>query len=373
MRKPYLALGMLVLALLSGFYQAPPNHVIAEEPPEHFLYLPLIFRPLPATDLALTVTSAPNPYVAGALLYYTVTLSNAGPATTPAVTLTHTLPSVLLMPVFTPGAGIFNPVTGAWTGLDLAAGGQVTLSIAATVPADFTGILRSAFGVTPAGAYDPHVANNQAEDVNPTFEPITNALLNPGFEGPHWWETHYGFQGDMPVPEHWIAWWSLDAAQDFGRPEVVRVIDWTENPVYIGPPARVRNGNRAVTLYRWGKYQGGFYQRVANLPVGARATFSVYAHAWTCNEDPPPALSCGDPFSLWFKVGIDPTGGLNPWSPQIVWSEDAWHRDVYGLVGPVEVTVGEGGAITVFIFGQAKWPLKHNDAYWDDAALVVTP
>lgn len=371
MRK--IALLLLALGLL-GFSQGPLTPAIAEEPIlDQSLYLPLVFKPLPIADLAIDVISAPRPYIAGEAITYTVTVSNAGPGISPAVTLTPTLPAALVTPVFTPGAGAFDPATGAWTGLNLAAGSQVALTITATVEAAFTGVLRVAFAVAPAGAYDPNSANNEAEDVNSTFDPITNALLNSGFEGPHWWETHYGYQGDMPVPEHWIAWWNLDPTQDFGRPEFVRVIDWTENPLYIGPPARVRGGNRAVTMYRWGKYQGGFYQRVANLPPGATAAFSVYAHAWTCNDDPPPALSCGDPYSFWFKVGIDPTGGLDPWSPTIVWSEAAWHRDEYGQVGPVAATVGEGGAITVFIFGQAKWGLKHNDAYWDDAALLVTP
>ncbi len=371
MRK--IVLPLLVLGLL-GLSQGALHPARAEEPVlDNFLYLPLVFKPLPAADLAVHVASAPRPFVAGETLRYTVTVSNAGPGVSPGVTLTYTLSEALGAPVFTPGAGVFDPATGAWTGLDLAVGSQVTLTIAAPVEAAFTGTLRLAVAVASAGAYDPNLVNNQAEDVNPTFDPITDALLNPGFEGPHWGETHYGYQGDMPVPEHWIAWWNLDPAQDFNRPELVRVIDWTENPLYIGPPARVRSGNRAVTMYRWGKYQGGFYQRVANLPPGAMAAFSVYAHAWTCNDDPPPALSCGDPFSLWFKVGIDPTGGLDPWSPNIVWSEDAWHRDEYGGVGPVEATVSEGGAITVFIFGEAKWGLKHNDAYWDDAVLVVTP
>ena len=371
MRK--IVLSLLVLGLL-GLSQGALHPARAEEPVlDNLLYLPLVFKPLPAADLAVHVASAPRPFVAGETFRYTVTVSNAGPGVSPGVTLTYTLPAALVAPVFTPGAGVFDPATGAWTGLDLAAGNQVTLTITATVEAAFTGVLRSMFTVIPAGAYDPNPANSQMEDVNPAPGPITDALLNPGFEGGHWWETHYGYQGNMPVPEHWVAWWNMDAVQDFGWPELVRLIDWRENPHYIGPPARIRSDYRAFTMYRWGKYQGGLYQRVTDLPPGARAEFSIYAHAWTCNDDPPPALSCGDPFSLWFKVGIDPTGGLDPWSPNIVWSENAWHRDEYGLVGPVATTVGEGGAITVFVFGEAKWGLKHNDAYWDDAALMVTP
>lgn len=369
-------IGLAIAALLVGglLLWGGERLAVAEEGVfDHFLYLPLVVKPLPAADLAVSITSAPKPYVAGEVITYTATISNSGPGTSPALTLTQTLPTALLAPSFTPSAGTFDPATGAWMGLVLTAGSRVTLTIAATVEATFSGVLRNTVVITPAGVYDPHPANNQAEDVNPVLAPITDALLNPGFEGPHWWETHYGYQGDMPVPEHWIAWWNMDPSQEFGRPEVVRVIDWTENPVYSGPPARVRSGNRAVTMYRWGKYQGGFYQRVTNLPPGARAEFSVYAHAWTCNEDPPPALSCGDPYAFWFKVGLDPTGGLDPWSPHIVWGEERYIYDAYAQVGPVEAAVGEGGAITVFIFGQGKWPLKHNDAYWDDAALLVTP
>ena len=372
-RRSFNALGWVLFLgmILAG--SGPRFAAAGEIVFDHFMYLPIVLKLLPAADLTADIVSVPRPYVAGAPITYTVTLFNAGPETSPALTLTHTLPQAALNPVFAPSRGLFNPETGTWEGVTLTAGSRVTLTIAATVAPTATGILRAGVVVTPSGAYDPNAANNRAEDANPTFLPITDALLNPGFEAGHWWWTHYGERPEMPVPQDWIAWWSMDTSQGFEAPELVRLIDWLDNPVYQGPPARIHTGNRAFTMYRWGKYQGGLYQRVTNLPPGARAGFSIYAHAWTCNDDPPPAYSCGDLYSLLFRVGIDPTGGLDPWSPNIVWSEDAWYRDVYDRVGPVEATVGADGAITVFVFGQAKWPLKHNDAYWDDAALIVTP
>ncbi len=371
MRKAWigaLIAGLLLggLVWLTGGLSVSAEDVIYD----HFTYLPLIFRPPPAVDLAVTLTSAPKPYAAGAPLTYTVGVTNLGPETARGLMATLTLPAVVLTPTYTVNTGSFTATTGAWTGVALTPGSRITLTVVGAAPAAFTGTLRSAVLITPTLARETDAANNTAQDYN--FVALTAALLNPGFEGGHWWETHYGYQGNMPVPEHWVAWWNMDATQELGWPEIVRLIDWTENPVYIGPPARIRSGNRAFTMYRWGKYQGGLYQRVTDLPPGATATFSVYAHAWACNEDLPPALSCGE-YLFWFKVGIDPTGGLDPWSPNVVWSEDAWYLDVYQQVGPVEAIVGDDGAITVFIFGQAKWPLKHNDAYWDDAALIVTP
>ena len=336
---------------------------------DHFIYLPLIMKPPPPTDLTLMQTSAPHPYVAGAPLTYTLTLTNAGPTALTAVDLSTLLPQAVLTPVYTTTIGTYSPVSGTWLSLTLGAGDAISLQISGTVSESFTGTLISTAVVTPVGARELDTTDNTAGDVNPV------PLLNPGFEGGHWHKTFEGDNGAMAVPESWVAWWETGQSsigQPLAVPEIVRVID-DSNPHYLEPVLRIRSGKQAFMLARWGAYRAGLYQRVDGLPPGATVAFSAYAHAWACQEDPPPALSCGDEYSFRSRVGIDPTGEDARNLEDVVWSEDHWIYDEFAPVGPVTATVGIDGAVTIYIESYGKWPYKHNDAYWDDTSLIVRP
>jgi LysM repeat protein len=120
----------------------------------------------------------------------------------------------------------------------------------------------------------------------------------------------------------------------------------------------------------FGKMNAGYYQVVRNLPAGSIVEGSFYAHAWSCAEDNPP-LSCGDPSAFYFRVGIDPNGGTDPFSGNIIWSNATFNYDNYGLVGPVQATVGQSGAATIFLQAYAKWDVKHNDGYYDNPSLKL--
>jgi LysM repeat protein len=210
----------------------------------------------------------------------------------------------------------------------------------------------------------------------------TNLLANPGFE------TDWGVEasnrvlilsdeqgvyetvkGNIFTPPGWMTWFRHkprdDSAKGWDQPEVT---DTVQNP----DPRRTRTGTRAMrmfTFYR--RHDGGFYQTVGGLQPGQTVQFSAYGEAWSCNEDNQDATSCGDPWAIVFKVGIDPTGGTNPFAGSVVWSGDQKSPDAYGLIGPVTAQVGPAGAVTVFLRSTAKYPYKHMDAYWDDASLVV--
>lgn len=365
MKIRLLAAAILALALLLVAVNAVG--VLAEDGVvyDHFLFLPLIMRPLPPADLSVSISSTPLPYTAGSPITYTVAVGNAGSAPLTALSLDLDIPKVITGTTFTPTVGTYNVLSGTWEGFTLTAGQEVTLQIVGSVSSTFTGTLWTTATVAPVAARDPDLTDNGMVDVNPL------PLKNPGFEEEHWNETHYGTKPNRPIPEEWIAWWTLD--EELGEPERMELIDWRDNPAFIGPPARMHTGYRSFMMYRWGKYEGGAYQHITGLPPGTVASFSIYAHAWACNEDPPPALSCGDPYAFWFRVGIDPTGGTDPWAESILWSDNHYIYDSYERVGPVESVIGEGGTITVFFSGQGKWSLKHNDAYWDDAALVIRP
>ncbi len=102
----------------------------------------------------------------GAPMSYTITLTNHGPVTVTALTVVDTLPPALLDPVFTPSVGSYDPATGAWSGLALAAGYSVVLTLDATIDAAASGQLVNQVTVAaPAGVVDPIAGNDVAQDV----------------------------------------------------------------------------------------------------------------------------------------------------------------------------------------------------------------
>ena len=219
------------------------------------------------------------------------------------------------------------------------------------------------------------------ERVHPTLqEPGTNLLQNPGFEGigkpsnnslpnPGNW-TRDTFNGipysEIFTPEGWVTWWQEG---EFKRPEC-KVIP-NEHP-FNAEPVRIHEGYYSGMCFTFfGKQNAGYLQVVRNIPPGSVVEGSFYAHAWACGDDEHDARSCAEPFSFYFQVGIDPNGGTDPFSSNIVWSNPVYHYDTYGLVGPVQATVGEAGAATLFTRAYGKWELKHNDAYMDNASLKL--
>ncbi len=197
--------------------------------------------------------------------------------------------------------------------------------------------------------------------------------------------------GNIFTPPAWTVWFQHQEgvwAQPEGRDA------WDRNP------DRMRSGAKGYILFTFHKsHDAGLYQQVSVAP-GTRLRFSAWVHAWSNHADPnrpgdfphpddaqwsegagydhvawpegsqPPT---GDPqndartnFTFW--VGIDPTGGINPFAGSVVWSQ-GWH--IYnGFVQEVAVdAVAQANTVTVFTRARAKWPFKHNDAYWDDAQL----
>ena len=131
--------------------------------------------PGPIADIAVTKTSAPNPYVAGGTLTYTVTVTNNGPSAVVGAAFTDTVPAALTGVTWTcaittgTGACSNGAGNGIATTLDLASGAVVTLTIVGTVDSGTTGTLsNTATATTPSGTLDPIPGNNAATDANPT-------------------------------------------------------------------------------------------------------------------------------------------------------------------------------------------------------------
>jgi LysM repeat protein len=76
------------------------------------------------------------------------------------------------------------------------------------------------------------------------------------------------------------------------------------------------------------------------------------------------------------RIGIDTTGGVNPYGADVVWSDPVQAYDLY-LRFSIQAQA-KGNLVTVFTFSEPSvnpnspdYGFKHTDMYWDDAALVV--
>jgi uncharacterized repeat protein (TIGR01451 family) len=125
----------------------------------------------PQADLSVSKSATPNPALAGAAITYTVIVTNAGPSTVSFITVTDALPAQIMSPSYTASSGTYNSTSGLWTGLTLATGQRLTLTIAGTVDASFnstlTNVVRAA---TPVTVTELVAANNVYTQVMTTTQ-----------------------------------------------------------------------------------------------------------------------------------------------------------------------------------------------------------
>jgi hypothetical protein len=198
--------------------------------------------------------------------------------------------------------------------------------------------------------------------------------------------------GNIFVPPHWVFWFYHDPGT-YDQPEGRD--SWKEKA-----PERVRGGEKAYMWFTFNRsHDAGLFQQVS-VEAGARVRFTAWMHAWSngLSEADGGRPSNGrwsdgagfdhvaweagtlphDTGDKWedakpnftFQVGVDPTGGTNPLADTVVWGK-GYH--IYnGYVKQLEAeAVAESDLVTVFIRSKTLWAFKHNDAYVDDAELVV--
>ncbi|MCX6358785.1 MAG: DUF11 domain-containing protein [Armatimonadetes bacterium] len=119
------------------------------------------------SDLGVTITNGQAQTVPGTTTTYTILVTNNGPDPATSLGLSVTAPAVLLNAVYTPAAGTYSAATGVWSGLSLASGQSVALTLAGLVSAAATGTLVVAATVSPAsGTADTNAANNTASETD---------------------------------------------------------------------------------------------------------------------------------------------------------------------------------------------------------------
>ena len=126
----------------------------------------------PAADLSATKTSTPDPYVPGAGLTYTITVTNAGPSDVAGASVTDTVPAPLGAFTWTctsPSGACGSGTGNIATTVTLAVGQSATITLSGTVPSGTTGTLANTAIVTaPSGVTDPVPGNNSSTNTNPS-------------------------------------------------------------------------------------------------------------------------------------------------------------------------------------------------------------
>ncbi len=197
----------------------------------------------------------------------------------------------------------------------------------------------------------------------------TNLLANPSFEEPFLPDIRP--DGGGFVAHGWSAWWYNDDGPVYDGPE------FKQATVAIDAN-RVRSGGNAQQYFRdYAKHIAGMYQQV-KVPANSMLRFTIYGHAWSGFCKKVDGVKTCDPSNSYYgdganpphmRIGIDPTGGVDPFSDKIVWSDVKEVYDHFELF-TVEAKA-KGDTITVFTYSAPEWAAAVINIYWDDAALVT--
>jgi len=209
-----------------------------------------------------------------------------------------------------------------------------------------------------------------------------NLLVDGDFEAPPTWPFQDDI-GEVQVATGWRAYY-LDAAPPYIKPPV----NCSEHPrdtscFWMRPEFRdsssfanrVHSGERSQKYFSYGRmHEAGLMQPVHGIPSGARVRFSIWIQAWMCS-DPDACGKNGErsdaPADMHLRVGIDPLGGMDPFTTTVVWSAEqpAWDKFVLFQVETVAIS----DTVTVFTHSRPEWEWarKNNDVYLDDASLVI--
>lgn len=186
-----------------------------------------------------------------------------------------------------------------------------------------------------------------------------NLLLNPGFEGGY--ESYYYANGEF-VSEFRIAWGWNPWYRPHRDGEPLR---FYRRPEYR-PGTYSYNGTMSQQYFTsFGTHQAGLIQKIESAVPGEVYRFGVAVYVWSSEHGN--FYQSVEPGGVHVRVGIDPTGGVNPWAEEVVWSPFAEFYDEWRvLTVDAEALSNE---LTVYIWSQVDNPVEHNDVAVDEAYL----
>lgn len=209
----------------------------------------------------------------------------------------------------------------------------------------------------------------------------TNLLVNGDFEWGSASDRAWPFQDAIPevqVCPGWRAFYVDKAPAKASAPTYWRRPEFRDIKA-SEYPNRIRTGMRAAKYFSFGgQHEAGFYQQVGGIEPGTPLRFTAFMQTWSCLPGEtwnvcPTGDKSNSPATMHTKIGIDPTGGTDPWAAKVVWSPeiDAYDAWTYFQVE----AVAEYITVTVFTYTWADWTDErfriNNDVYLDDASLIA--
>jgi LysM repeat protein len=207
-----------------------------------------------------------------------------------------------------------------------------------------------------------------------------NLLENPGFEAPF---DKQCCRTDLPpdrpptpideiqMAQGWVGWWlepGLDAAHPTnGSPAWHRPEYRSANCHFPICAPRVHSGDDAQHYFTfYSLHDAGVYQQVSGITPGSVVQFSIYLQAWSTDTNIGPSQLTQN---MNLRIGIDPFGGTDAFSPNVIWGDPGNSFDAWTLF-TLQATA-QSSQVTVFTRSTPYWGVQHNDVYLDDASLVV--
>jgi LysM repeat protein len=125
-------------------------------------------------------------------------------------------------------------------------------------------------------------------------------------------------------------------------------------------------------------FQAVGYQPVSGVTPNVTYRAGAYVWVWTCNDAQWSCIPSNAPrFShqesgARARIGIDPLGGNDPNSGNVVWGP--WVQSFDKYTGITIDAVAKSTNLTVFLMVDSGQAMAFNEFYWDDAFLqAVTP
>jgi hypothetical protein len=152
----------------------------------------------------------------------------------------------------------------------------------------------------------------------------------------------------------WQAWW-LSAEE--GAPS------WkNRQPVFSDVTLDNRLVQQLATPF--GTHVGGLWQQVPSAP-GNKYELMVEAQAWSSDDVTPGSqVEAGD---VNMQIGVDPTGGLDPESPLVVWSQ--LHQPLSRWETIHLAAEAEADIITIYLKSAPSLPKRQQVVFWRNAFL----
>ena len=182
--------------------------------------------------------------------------------------------------------------------------------------------------------------------VSPASAQTENLLIDPGFEG-----EFYNLIATDPADGtrfHVPAGWSGGVITTPGTPPWI-------NTYPSGFPHTAgfkMQGGRSFHLGRGGgTFTAYIYQMVYTQPGSP-----LEGGAWAYVQNDKGGR---------VRAGIDPTGGADPFSPNVVWG--SWSEARNGWVRVSSFTTAQAGTATLILYATQETPSDPNGVYWDDA------